>query len=216
MDSFQVRDEAISMLIVGHSTTSALLTWALYELSQHPDVEAEVLVELDAVLAGRAPTIQDMRQLKVLDKVIKETLRLYPPSWAMPRDVVADIELGDYRIPKGTGILFSQHVMHRDPRWFPEPQRFLPERFVDGWEANVPKCAYMPFGHGSHICIGQVFATTEAQLILAMLLQRFRLTLVPGQQVVASPLITQRPRDGLRMRIEQRHPVVASAPATIH
>ena len=206
MTDLQARDEAISMLIVGHTTTSALLSWALYEVSRHPEVEAKLLDELDTILGGRTPSMENIRQLKYMDMVIKETLRLYPPSWGMPRDVVEDIVLGDYLIPKGTGVLFCQQVMHRDPRWFPESDRFMPERFADGWEEKVPKCAYMPFGYGSHICIGQTFAISESLLILAMLLQRFRLTLVPGQEIVTSPLVSQRPRYGLRMQVEHRQP----------
>jgi cytochrome P450 len=207
MTDMQARDEAVSMLIVGHQTTANALTWALYEIAEHPEVEAKLLAELNMLLAGRAPSMQETRQLKYLDMVIKESLRLHPPSFAMPRDAVQDIHVGEYVIPKGTGILFSQQVMHRDVRWFPEPDRFLPERFTEGWENKVPKCAYMPFGIGPHHCIGQGFATVEMHVILAMILQRYRLSLVPGQEIVASPLISQRPRDGLFMTVQEREAI---------
>ncbi len=204
MTNLQARDEAISLLIVGHITTSSALTWILSEIARHPEVEARLLAELETVLGGRAPTMQDIRQLKYLDMVIKETLRMHPPSWAMPRDALEDIEVGEYLIPKGTGILISTQVMHHDPRWFPEPERFLPERFADGWEKTIPKCAYMPFGMGPHSCIGQTFATTQMNVILAMILQRYRLLLEPGQVIVPAALQNQRPRDGLKMRIMAR------------
>jgi cytochrome P450 len=211
MSDIQARDEAISMLIVGHVTTSAALSWAFSEIGQHPEVEAKLIEELDTVLGGSAPTMQDMRQLKYLDMVVKETLRLHPPSWAMPRDVVEDIEVGDYLIPKGTGLLFCEHVMQRDARWFPEPNRFMPERFAEGWENNVPKCAYMPFGIGAHNCIGQIFATMEIQMILAIIYQRYKMTLAPGQEIVSSAMMTQRPRDGVRMQVGARQALAQTA-----
>jgi cytochrome P450 len=204
MSDLQARDEVISMLIVGHVTTAGALGWIFAELTRHPEAQAKMVAELDAVLGGRAPSMGDIRQLKYVDMVIKETLRLHPPSWAMPRDVIQDIQLGEYTIPKGTGVLFSEHVMHRDARWFPEPERFLPERFAEGWEDKIPKCAYMPFGMGSHNCIGQIFSATEMHVILAMIFQRYKLIPEPGQEIVASTLMSQRLRYGLKVKLELR------------
>lgn len=209
MTALQARDEVISLMIVGHTTTSSALTWVLAEIAQHPDVEAKIVAELDEVLGGRAPTMGDIKGLKYLDMVIRETLRMHPPSWAMPRDVVEDIELDGYLIPKGTGLLFSEQVMHHDARWFPEPQRFLPERFAEGWEKKIPKCAYMPFGMGAHNCIGQIFASVEMHVVLAVMMQRYRMALPPGHVVVTEALIDQRPRGGLPMTIERRQPALA-------
>lgn len=211
MTDIQARDEAISLLIVGHETSASALAWTFYEIAQNPEVEAKLVMELDTVLAGRAPTMQDMRQLKYLDMVIKESLRLHPPSWATIRDAAQDIKLGGYIIPKGSSIDICQHVMHRDPRWFPEPERFLPERFGEGWENNLPKGAYMPFGVGPHNCIGQVFAMMEIHIILALTLQRYHLALVPGQEIVPLLLISQCPRDGVQVTIALRQPSPALA-----
>lgn len=204
MTDLQARDEAMTLLIVGHETSANALAWTFYELAQYPDICNKLVAELDAVLGGRAPTVQDLRQLPYLDKVIKESLRLHPPAWIITREAAEDIQLGDYLIPKGSLIEICTHVMHRNPRYFPDPTRFDPERFDTAAEKNLPKTAYLPFGAGPRYCIGQMFATMEIQIILAMVLQRYKLTLVPGQEVVAMPLVALRPRDGVRMVVEPR------------
>ena len=207
MTDLQARDEAMTLLIVGHETSANALAWTFYELARNPDVETRVRAELEAVLGGRVPNMQDLRQLKFLDRVIKESLRLHPPAWIITREAAQDIELGDYRIPKGSMIEICTLVLHRDPRWFPEPERFLPERFEEGRENDLPKGAYLPFGAGPRYCIGQMFAMMEIEIILAMVLGQFHLTLVPGQDIVPLPMVALRPRGGVQMTVEPRQPV---------
>jgi cytochrome P450 len=206
MTDLQARDEAVTLL-VGHETSANALAWTFYELAQHPEIEAKLAAELDAVLAGRTPTMGDLRQLKTLEMVIKESLRLHPPAWIITREAGEDIQLGDYIVPKGSMIEICTHVMHRNPDWFPEPKRFIPERFEAGKEKNLPKGAYLPFGAGPRFCIGQMFAMMEIQIILAMVLQHAHLALVPGQEIVPVPLVVLRPRGGVRMKIEPREAV---------
>jgi cytochrome P450 len=207
MSDEQVYDEASTLFIAGHETTANAMAWTLYLLSGNPDAQARLIEEVDTVLQGRTPTLEDLRQLKYTDMVLKESMRLHPPAWGMVRAAVEDITVGGYTIPAGSTVMFSQHVTHRDPRWFAEPERFIPERFAEGWEKNTPKYAYFPFGAGPRFCIGQSFAQMEAQLILAMLIQRCQFTLVPGQEIVAQPFIAQRPRDGVKMIVSQRESV---------
>jgi cytochrome P450 len=138
--------------------------------------------------------------------VLKESMRLYPPAWVISREVVEDISLGGYDIARGSIIIMSQYVMHRDARTFDEPERFLPERFAAGWEERVPRYAYFPFGGGPRVCIGNSFAMMEATLVLATILQRCHLSLAPGQQIEPEPVVTLRPRDGVWMAVEERHP----------
>lgn len=201
MTDRQVRDEAVSLFVAGHETTSNLLSWVWYALSQHPEIEAKLHTELDTVLAGRTPTLKDLPQLSYTDMVIKETLRLYPPAWILNgRTPIEDVEIGGYMIPKGSLVFLSPYVMHRDPRYFDQPEQFRPERWGDGLEKRIPRYAYFPFGGGPRVCIGNQFALMEARLVLATIAGRFRLALEPNQQVIPDPLITLRPRYGIRMR----------------
>ena len=160
--------------------------------------------ELDRVLAGRTPTVDDVPQLRYMEMVLAESMRLYPPAWAMGRRARNDFNLGGFRLPAGTTVLISQFVTHRDARHFPDPLRFNPDRFSGG-RATFPKFAYFPFGAGARQCIGEAYAWTESILVLATLAQKWRLRLIPGQRIEPQALITLRARYGMKMQIEARH-----------
>jgi cytochrome P450 len=204
MTDQQALDEAITLFVAGHDTTASAATWTWYLLSQNPEVEAKLVEEIDRVLGGRLATAQDLPKLEYTEMVVKESMRLYPPVWMFFREPIEDVTLGGYTIPKGSIIEICPYVTHHDPRFFPEPDQFKPERFSDEAEISVPRYAYIPFGGGPRICIGQSFAVMHTQLILATIAQRRRLSLVPGQEIVSEPLVTQRPLNGLRMKVETR------------
>ena len=206
MTDRQLRDEAITLFLAGHETTAIALSWTWWLLAQHPAVEAKLHAELNSVLAGRAPTVEDLPRLPYLDRVLTESLRLYPPAWGMARLAIEDAEIAGYRIPKGTGVSLSQWVVHRDPRWYEDPEEFRPERWENDLMKRLPRFAYFPFGGGPRMCVGNNFALMEAALLLAAIAQRFRLRLVPGHPVVLFPTITLRPRYGIRMTLEERLP----------
>jgi cytochrome P450 len=199
----QVRDEIMTMLLAGHETTASALTWTWYLLSEHPDVAAKMRSELDRVLGGRLPTFDDLPQLTYTRSVLAESMRLYPPVWLMGRRPVRDFPLGDYVIPTGAHVHVCQYVVHRDPRYFPDPTRFDPTRWTSGAEPPRPKFAYFPFGAGTRKCIGEELAWTEGVLVLAALGQQWRLQLVPGHPVEPQPRITLHPKDGLLMTLER-------------
>ncbi|MFN8468480.1 MAG: cytochrome P450 [Caldilineaceae bacterium] len=211
MDDQQLRDEVVTLFVAGHETTSSALTWTWLLLAQHPEVAARLHAELDAVLGpepGRLPTLADLPQLPYTLQVIKESMRLYPPVWVLnTRTASEDTTIGDYEIPKGTNIFISQYVMHRQARFFPEPQRFDPARWTPEFEASLPKFAYMPFGGGPRVCIGNSFAMMEAQLLLATIAKRWDLALLPGQSPAPSALITLGPKTPIQMRAHRRTPI---------
>jgi len=205
----QVYDEAITLFIAGHETTAIALSWTLYLLATHPKIEAKLLDEIERVLGDRTPTLADLPHMKMVEYTIKESMRLYPPAWVMSRINVEDVNLGGYTIPKGSGVLMSQWVTHRDPRWFDDPLVFNPERWAADasgleLEKRILRYAYFPFGGGPRICIGQPFAMMEMQVVLPMILQRYGFSLVGDQEVVPEPLITLRQRHGLRTQIHAR------------
>jgi cytochrome P450 len=205
MSNEQVRDEAMTLFLAGHETTANLLAWTWYLLSQHPEVEAKLHAELDAVLeAGRLPAVEDLPRLRYTEMVVAEVMRLYPPAWAVGRRAVEDHEFGGYRVPAGSLILVSQYVMHRDPRFFPDPERFDPERWTDEAKQARPQFSYFPFGGGPRRCIGEAFAWMEAALIIATLASRWRMRLAPGRKVEAQPRITLRPAGGVPVTLERR------------
>lgn len=204
MTDDQLRDEVMTFLLAGHETTALALSWALYLLSQNADAEANLHHELDRVLGDRLPTIADIPALTFTENVIKETLRLYPPAWCVARTVIDDFELDGYRIPASSNIVMSQWIMHRDPRFFPEPEKFDPDRWDAAACKNLPRFAYFPFGGGPRLCVGASFATTEALLILATIARKFRLRAVDTLPVAVVPSLTLRPKDPIRMRIEAR------------
>ena len=200
----RVRDEVISMFLAGHETTSNTLTWAWCLLSQHPSAAEKLHQELGDVLGGRTPTMQDIERLTYTGMIIRETLRLYPPVWVIPRDVISDVTIGNYTLKAGSIVVTSPYITHRHPRYYEEPEAFRPERFSPSYEQSLPRFAYFPFGGGPRICMGQSFATMEAVLILATIAQKFQLTLAPGHKVEMEPLITLRTRYGMRMIVEKR------------
>ena len=211
MSEAQLRDEVITLFVAGHETTANAVTWALYLLSQHTDVECKLRSEL-AQLHGKPPTVRDLQRLPYLEQVIKESMRLYPPAGGATRQPIEDLELGGYRVRKGDMIAISSYAMHRNPQFFPDPERFDPERFSPEREAQTPKYAYLPFGAGPRVCIGNVFALMESRIILATILQRWTLALAPGENVKAEQLFTIRPRNGLKMVVKSVAP--ASDPGT--
>jgi cytochrome P450 len=205
MSDQQLRDEAITLFLAGHETTALALAHTLYLLSKHPDVERRLHAEIAAVLGGRLPTADDVRALPYTERVLKETMRLYPPAWTTGREAVEEVEIGGYVIPKGAQILASQWVVHRDPRWFPNPEGFDPDRWTPERARSLPRFAYFPFGGGPRICIGNHFAMMEATLVLVIVLQRFRVELLPGQRLTFKPTATLRQAGpGLSVRLVAR------------
>ncbi|MDB4895599.1 MAG: cytochrome [Firmicutes bacterium] len=204
MSPQQLRDEAMTIFLAGHETTANVMAWTWYLLSRYPAAEALLHAELDSVLSGRAPTVGDLPQLRYVDAVITESMRLFPPAWIVGRTAIAEFTLGEYSFPVGTTVLMSQWVMHRHPRYFAEPLAFRPERWLDGLAKQIPAYAYFPFGGGPRVCIGKGFAQMEAALLLAAIGQRFTFRLEPGHPVVPQPSITLRPRHGVRMTLTQR------------
>ncbi len=200
-----LRDELITLFSAGHETTANTLTWTLFLLSQHPDVAERLRAELDTVLAGRLPTFEDLAKLPYLEMVIKESMRVRPPVWGLVvREALEDAQIGDYAIPKGGLIFVSPYATHRLERYFPDPERFDPERFTPEAEAALPKYAYIPFGGGPRVCIGNRFAMMEAQLVLATLFQRFEFELARPLPVELNPQITMSPLGGMAMRVVAR------------
>jgi len=201
MSDQQVSDEVITLLLAGHETTSNALSWTRYLLAQHPEAEAKLHDELDSVLGGRLPTMDDLERLPYNRMVIEEALRLYPPAWVVSRNAIAEDEICGYRVPAHAYVLLLPYTVHRHPDFWEHPDTFDPERFTPERSAVRPRYAYFPFGGGPRQCIGNTFAMTEAQLILATIAQRYRLSLAPDHEVGTEPLITLRPRNGILVNI---------------
>ncbi|GCE08155.1 cytochrome P450 [Dictyobacter aurantiacus] len=204
MTDQQLRDEVMTLFLAGHETTANALAWTWYLLSQHPEVEEKLQRELDTVLAGRIPTSDDIPNLPYLEKVFTEAMRLYPPAWVIARRALDAYQVGTFTLPANSLLITSQYVVHHDARWYPDPQRFDPERWTTEARAQRPKFAYFPFGGGPRLCIGEPFAWMEGELVLATLAQKWSLRLAPGHKVEMEPLITLRPRHGLPMILHQR------------
>jgi cytochrome P450 len=204
MSDQQVRDEVMTIFLAGHETTANALTWTLYLLSQNPEAEARLHDELDAVLGGRRPTVEDLPRLPYTAMVLNESLRMYPPVWAIGRRALRDFELGGWVIPAGSNIALSQWAMHHDARYYPNPWVFRPERWLPREQDARPEFAFFPFGGGPRICIGESFARMETALLIAAIAQNWRLRLQPGFSVELSALVTLRPKSGLRMTLEPR------------
>jgi cytochrome P450 len=200
----QLRDEVMTLLLAGHETTAVSLSWTWYLLAQYPEIEKKLWSELREVLHGRSPTTQDLSKLPYTERVVKEVMRLYPPAWAIVRNSLEDCELGGYRVPARATLMMSQWVMHRDPRYFEQPESFNPDRWLDDRAKGTPKFAYFPFGGGPRSCIGAAFATMEAILVLATIAQKYQIRVAPECPVEAVPSITLRPKHGIKVMLIQR------------
>ena len=203
MNDKQLRDEVVTLMLAGHETTANALSWTWMLLSKYPEVRNKLQDELNQVLAGRSPTVEDIPQLRYTDMVIKESMRLYPPVSIIGREAVQDCTIGDYAVPEGCAIQISQWVMHRDPRYFENPEIFQPERWEDNLEKRLPRGVYIPFGDGPRVCIGRGFALMEAILLLATIAQKFQLDVLPGFPIVPQPSITLRPEYGVKVQLKQ-------------
>jgi len=204
MTDQQLRDESITIFLAGHETTANLLSWTWRLLAQNPAVEKKLHEELDGILGGRAPGLEDLPRLEYMNNLLTESLRLYPPAWGMARLTIEEHEIAGYPLHPGMGVAFVQWVVHRDLRWYDAPEEFRPERWADGLAKRIPRFAYFPFGGGPRQCIGNTFALMEASLILATIAQRFQFRLVPGHQVTPLASITLRPRNGIRVTLQSR------------
>jgi cytochrome P450 len=216
MTEQQLRDEVVTLFLAGHETTSNTLVWTFHALSQNPEVEAQLVAEVAQVLgsgaAARLPTLADLERLPYTARVIKESQRLLPVVFGIGRESIAPVTLRAAEIPPGTSVQLSIYHTHHDPRWYPHPERFDPDRFLPAREAELPKMAYLPFGGGPRICIGNNFALMEARLILVTIVSRFSLRPVPGAQVAHLLGLTLTPRHGMPMRVTERPAVPAGAP----
>ncbi len=204
LSDLQVRDEAMTIFLAGHETSANAMAWSWYLLAQHPEVEASLHAEVDEVLQGRAPRMDDVPCLPVTGRIFSEALRLYPPLWAIGRRALEDCEVGGYTVRTGSVVLLSAYVTHRDARWFPEPAKFDPERWTAERRAARPKFSYFPFSAGSRSCLGEAFASMEGVLCLAALAQKWRLELVPNHPIALQPQLTLRARHGIKMRLRAR------------
>lgn len=204
MSDTQLRDEAMTIFMTGHETTAVTLAWTFYLLSQNQQAEAKLHAEIDDVLGGRVPSMADVSRLPYTEMVLSESMRLYPPAWALQRTARNDFEIGGYVIPKGSQVLMSQYVMHHDPRYFPEPERFDPERWTQPARDSRPQFSYFPFGGGVRRCIGDGFAMMEATLLLTALAQQWQMKLAPNHKVALQPVMSLRPKYGMRMVLKSR------------
>jgi cytochrome P450 len=204
MSDKQIRDEAITIFAAGHETTAIALTWTWYALSQNPEVEAKLHEELDQVLGGRAPRPEDYPQLQYTRRVFAESMRMFPPAYMMGREAVRETELGGYKIPKYSQVVVSPFITQRDPRFYPDPLRFDPDRFLPEAESARHKFAYFPFGGGKRLCVGEGFAWMEGVLVLATLAQQWKLRLKPGFEIGFDPRVTLRPKGGMPMTLHRR------------
>jgi cytochrome P450 len=202
----QVRDEVFTLLFAGHETSANALTWALYLLAHHPAVEQRLQAEVDMVLAGQTPTVEDLGRLPYTRMVLEETLRLYPPGATIPRRAIAADVIGDVAIPANSLVFLTPYITHRHPDFWEQPEVFDPQRFTSERVAARHRFAYFPFGGGPHLCIGQHFALMEVQLALAMIAQRYQLRLVAGQRIEPQVIVTIRPRSGVKMMLHRREP----------
>jgi len=201
MSDAQVRDEVMTIFLAGHDTTAGALAWTWHLLSQHPEVEARWHAELSRL--DGPPRMRDVPELPLTRAILAESMRLFPPAWAVGRQARHDVDLRGHRIGRGTVVQACQWLLHRDARWFAEPDRFLPERWTPELERALPRATYIPFGLGPRQCIGEAFAWLAATMALASIGKTWRLRPVPGVVVRPLPRITLRPV-GLRLRAERR------------
>jgi cytochrome P450 len=204
MSDRQVRDEAMTLFLAGHETTANALSWTWFLLGRAPHVEARLHEEVDSVLGGRLPTIDDLPKLAFVEQVITESMRLYPPAWIIGRRALADYAADNYIIPARSVVVISPYLIHHDERFFPEPDRFLPERWTPEFRALLPPFAYLPFGGGARRCIGESFAWMELILVASAIAQKWRFRVVPEHPVIPQPLVTLRLKHGLRVVATKR------------
>ena len=205
MTPAQVWDEALTIFIAGYDTMATALMWTFYLLSEHPEAEARLHAELDGVLTDSRPaTFKDLRRLPYTERVLSEAMRIYPPAWRLVRRAIKDFRVGEHLIPAGSLVMVCQYAMHRDPRYFPDPERFDPERFTPEAKETRPQFSYFPFGGGPRRCIGEGFALMEGVLLLATLARRWRLRLAPGHTVEVFPEHLLRSKHGMLMTLEKR------------
>jgi cytochrome P450 len=204
MTDRQVRDEAMTIFLAGHETTANALTWTWYLLSEAPAVRAALHDEVDRVLQGRLPQVSDIPALGYVERVVTESMRLYPPAWLIGRRAIGEYTIGSYVAPARSILIMSPFIVQRDSRYYRDPERFDPDRWTPAFKASLPKFAYFPFGGGPRQCIGESFAWMELMLVVATIAQQWDLRLVPGHPVELQPLITLRARHGMRMTIARR------------
>jgi len=204
MTDSQLRDEVMTLFLAGHETTALALSWGWYLLATNPEVERRFHAELDEVLAGRLPEVSDLVRLRYTEMIVKETLRLYPPAYAVGREPIEECVIGGYRVPRNTQIFAFQWATHRDPRYFDNPDLFDPDRWTTEFSDKLPKYAYFPFGGGPRQCIGNYFSTMEIVLLLATIGRRFRLSLAPDQRVEVWPAMSLRPKNGIKVVVSER------------
>jgi cytochrome P450 len=206
MSNAQLRDEVMTLFLAGHETTAIALSWACLLIAQNPDIETKLAAELQAVLGDRVPIPEDLLRLRYTEMVLKEAMRLYPAVWGIGRIAMEECELGGYRVPAGSNIFILQWRTQRDPRFFPEPERFDPERWRDDpvRSGKIPRFAYFPFGGGPRVCVGAAFAMMEATLLLAMIQQKYHLEVVAGHPIEIFASVTLRPKYGIRVIPQRR------------
>jgi cytochrome P450 len=208
MTDLQLKDEVMTIFLAGHETTSNALTWTFYLLSQNPTADDRLYAELCSVLGDkntkRVPTVEDIPNLVYTEKVFRESMRLYPPAWTIGRKCVKDYKVGKYTIPAGSIILMSQYVMHHDSRYFSDPDLFYPDRWTKEMKSNLPRFSYFPFGGGIRGCVGEPFAWMEGILLLATICRHWKMHHDRDHKVGLKPLITLRPKYGMRMKLESR------------
>jgi cytochrome P450 len=206
MTDQQLRDEVMTLFLAGHETTALTLSWIWYLLAQNRQAEQKFHAEIEEVLGGRLPEMEDLSRLKYTDMIAREAMRLYPPAYGLGREAIEECEIGGYRVPRKAQVFMFQWATQRDPRFFSQPDRFNPERWTDEFAESLPKYAYFPFGGGPRFCIGNTFAMMEIALVLATIGQRFRFSLLPNHPVSLLPAMSLRPRDGIKVAIHKRHP----------
>lgn len=204
MTDEQVRDEAVGLFLAGHETTANALNWTFWLLAQNPEAEAKLHEEIDTILAGRTPTLADLRNLPYTEMVIKESMRWMPPVSGVGRTAIEDVQIGEYLIEKGANVILNFYSVHRDERFWDKPLKFSPERFADEHSQERHRYAYLPFGGGARVCVGNSFAMMEAQILLATIAQRYSLSLDPNHEVIPVARITTYPKDGLPMTAKLR------------
>jgi cytochrome P450 len=204
MPASVVRDEVVSLFLAGHETTGITLTWMWYVLAQHPDIEARFHQELDEVLSGRLPEPGDVERLAFTRQIVAETIRLYPAIYVVPRRAVESCTLGGFAVRRGALVFVSIYNAHHDPRFFADPEQFLPDRWTDAMRASLPRYAYCGFGAGPHACLGEVFAWTEAVLVMAIMGQRWKARVASGHTVGLNALVNLRPRNGMPVTLTRR------------